>query len=397
MNSRHSAVIARIDLSAIKHNCAVIQGILSPGCGLGAVVKCNAYGHGVEVVLPALVSAGIQMLCVATINEAEQLRQLGWKERVLLLMPELGVYVGEQKKDIARWLIENEIGVTCVSKDDVHVLQSAAEALNKRAAIHLMLDSGMSRMGVYEDDLISVIDEARQLKGITIEGLYTHFADSGAEDGKFAGIQLARFNAFVGRLKGAGINIPVIHAANSGAVLRLPQSHFNMVRAGLALYGYYPDAGMENMPALKPSMEVVSFLTLVKKISAGSYVGYGCTYKAERDMCIGLVPVGYGDGYDRRLSNAGRMMIGGHVVPVIGRVSMDQTIIDLGPAISAGVEVRQGTEVVVISKDCNAVNSVESIAAQLGTIPYEIVTGLGDRILRQNRVSRLVMECGPMP
>lgn len=380
--TRHYPVIATIDLSAIRHNCSIIKSRLPDHCLFAAVVKCNAYGHGIHLVLPALRASGVDMLCVAAIHEAEQLRNEGWDKSILLLMPELNIYEGKQKSEVARLLVKLDIRVTAVSREDIRVLSEAAVSLNKKAMIHLMLDTGMSRMGLFEDDLTGLIEETRNVQCVEIEGLYTHFASSHADDKTYSIHQLTRFKTFLEKVRKSGLVVPLIHAANSGAVIDIPESFFNMVRPGIALYGYYPDKELHNKPDLKPAMKVVSFLTLIKKVPAGSYVGYGCTYRTEKDTMIGLVPIGYGDGYDRRLSNSGKMTLDGHEIPVIGRISMDQTIVDLTAAVNSGISVHGGTEIVVIDNNRNAVNSVESLAELIDTIPYEIITHLGDRVLR---------------
>lgn len=380
--SLHYPIIARIDTAAIRHNCGIIKNLLPAECRFGSVVKCNAYGHGIDIVLPVLQSEDVQMLCVATLKEACELRKLGWNGLLLLLMPELGIYEGEDKQDVARLIVEKDIRITCVSTADLDALEEASRSLNKPAYAHLMLDTGMSRMGLFEEELMELVADIGNRDNIIIEGLYTHFTASHAADKSSALGQIRRFRAFQDRLEDMGVNIPIIHTANTGAVLDLPGSCFSMVRPGIALYGYFSDDGLQNRPDLRPAMRLVSFLTLVKKIPAGSSVGYGGTYKAGRDMTIGLVPIGYGDGYDRRLSNSGTMTLGGHKVPVIGRISMDQTIVDLSEPIANGIDVRPGTEITVIDNKREAVNSVESIAKQIDTVPYEVVTHLGDRILR---------------
>jgi len=381
MSSERHYLTAEIDLSAIVHNCRVIRDI-SGGRQLCPAVKCNAYGHGIEVVLPALKSADVEMVCVASIQEAMQLKDLQWERPILLLCPEFSIYSGKQKSELAHWIVENQIRITATSKADIDALSAAAKSLDKPAIIHLMLDSGMGRMGLDEQRLSQLITEIRADNCIRIEGLYTHFAMADEADKSFTDYQLQRFKTFLKQLETTGLRIPIIHAANSAAAIDLPDSGFDMVRPGISVYGYHPGAQMHNKPDLKPAMKVVSFLTLVKNVSAGSCLGYGCTYKAVDDMIIGLVPIGYGDGYDRRLSNKGKMTIAGRPVSVVGRVSMDQTIVDLTELSQSGLNITAGQEVTVIDNVREAANSVESLAVGLQTIPYEIVTRLGPRIVR---------------
>jgi len=382
MHTKSHYLTAEIDSSAIIHNCGIFKELLSPHCELSAAVKCNAYGHGIEVVLPALKSSDVRTVCVSSLNEAHQVRQLGWERPVLLLGSEFSIYTGSEKRDYARWIVENQLRITPTTIDDIESLSSAAQALGKPAVIHLMYDSGMSRMGLGDDELLELTDRASNSSYITIEGLYTHFAAADEADKTFTRHQLNKFEAFLKLLGEKKVNIPIIHTANSAAALDVPESQFDMVRLGISVYGYYPSANIRNKPRLIPSMRVLSRLTLVKKIPAGSVIGYGCTYKAPKDMVIGLVPIGYGDGYDRRLSNKGQMTVKNRFVPVVGRVSMDQTIIDLTELAGSGAELHPGEKVTVISNIRDEPNSVESLAALLDTIPNEIVTRLGPRITR---------------
>ncbi|MFH1613487.1 MAG: alanine racemase [Planctomycetota bacterium] len=376
-------VTARIDLSAIIHNCKILREITGGRCRLCAAVKCNAYGHGTEVVLPAFKIAQVEMLCVATLCEASELRRLGWDGAILLLGSELSICRGQEKQEAAEWVVENELRITAVNFEEIQLLASAAMSVGKEAFIHLMLDTGMSRMGLDEKAVLGLVAEsAKNNRWVVFEGLYTHFATADESDKGFAEYQLKRFNDFVEKISLAGCRPSLIHSANSAAAIDMCESHFNMIRPGISVYGYHSSKTMRNKPELRPSMKVVSYLTLVKHISAGSYIGYGCTYKAPSDMVIALVPVGYGDGYDRRLSNKGVMNIEGWEVPVVGRVSMDQTIIDVTALVKSGLDVQAGQEVVVIDNNREAKNSVESLSAELETIPYEIVTRIGQRVKR---------------
>lgn len=378
-------LLARIDAGAIAHNCRLLRGLVPAGCRMCVAVKSNAYGHGVETVLPGLRAADVEMLCVATIDEARELVDLEWQGGILLLGSELSVYEGAVQGEIARWLVENKVRVTAASASDIRALAAAAKAVDQPAQIHLMLDSGMCRMGLARQELLPLVDLVLGEQGLELEGLYTHLATADGEDKSFARLQMERFASLVSELGERGVTVPVLHCANSGATIDLPESHFNMVRPGISVYGYHPGDWMHNRPDLRPAMQVLSFLTLVKRIPEGSLVGYGSTYRAERDMTIGVVPIGYGDGYDRRLSNTGAMDIEGCAVPVIGRVSMDLTLVDLSPLVAAGMAPAPGQQVTVISDVRERANSVESIARLLGTIPYEVVTRLGGRVKRVGR------------
>jgi len=237
-------------------------------------------------------------------------------------------------------------------------------------------------MGLAREDLLTLIARSWTEDGLLVEGLYTHLATADAGDKEFARRQLDAFTSFIAEIDGKGMKPPLLHCANSGAAIDIPESHFDMIRPGISVYGYHSSEQMQNKPDLRPSMKVIANLALVKSISKGSMVGYGCTYEAENDMTIGIVPVGYADGYDRRLSNTGMTCVEGRMVPVIGRVSMDQTIVDLTRLTTEGVTMAPGHEVIVIDNVREQPNSVESLACLLGTIPHEIVSRLTNRIKR---------------
>lgn len=372
--------IARIRLSAVRHNCLELRKRMPAHCKMCVAVKCDAYGHGVEVVLPVFKSVGIDMLAVATIDESKHVRSIGWTKPILILGSEFSIYKGKQKREIANWLLSNDVRIMLMNQHDLKSLTEAAETQNIPAKVHLKLDSGMSRMGLCEDELLALALHARKYENIIIEGLCTHLSSANEVDGSFSKYQITRFSNFSERLKKYGIKVPLLHVANSAGVVNL-KCQYDMVRPGIAVYGYNPGFTRKGI-CLHPCMQVVSFLILVKKVKAGDYVGYGCSHQASKEMTIGIVPIGYGDGYDRRLSNRGIMTLKGIQAPVVGRISMDQTIIDLSNIVNSGLKVNTGMEVTVIDDDSKAPNSIESLARQLGTIPYEIVTRLGPRIRR---------------
>ncbi len=375
-------LIARIDLSAIVHNCRIIRQRISPACRICVAIKSNAYGHGVEVVLPGLVQADIEMLCVATMGEADQLLTLNWRRPILLLGSEISIYQGKEKTERAQWIVENEIWTTVTNKRDVEALASAARQLKKQALIHYKLDTGMSRMGLGAEELFALMEDNQANPYLKVEGLYTHLATADEADKSFALAQLKQFVGFVERLHRQGMPVPVLHAANSAATIDLPQSHFDMVRPGISIYGYHSSVHMQNKPDLQPAMKIVSYITLIKRVRAKSYIGYGRTYQAAQDMLTAVVPIGYCDFYDRRLSNTAQVMIAGRLAPIVGRISMDQTIVDITQLEREGVNVSVGQEVVVVDNRRDRPNSIESLARQLGTIPNEILTKINHRVAR---------------
>ncbi|NOX59862.1 MAG: alanine racemase [Planctomycetes bacterium] len=374
-------LLAEIDQDAIVHNCNVLRSRVPSTSRFCVAVKANAYGHGFDIVLPALARAGVDMVAVATVTEAQQIRDLGWDQSILLLGTELSIYQGSLKRDVARWLVEHEIRVTVLSQDDLDAFSAAANSTGKAVRVHLKLDTGLSRMGVDEDTVMALIEQSDAMSGVTIEGLYTHFASADEVDCGFAKEQLARFLRFVERTRRAGRDVPTLHAANSAAICNMPESALDLVRPGIGIYGYQTGVSEDSRVDLKPAMRVVSHLMLIKNVPAGSDVGYGRRFTTKRDSVLGIVPIGYADGLDRRLSNAGWFSVAGKLAPVVGMISMDQTIIDLTDVIADG-NVQTGSRVIVIDNDPSAPNCVEQLARDLHTIPYEIVTSISPRVVR---------------
>jgi len=373
---------AYIDVAALEHNCRVLRSMIPPGCRLSVAAKANGYGHGIGLALPAFEAAGVSMLLTATIQEACELRLLGWARPILVLGSELSLYGPSERREIAEWLVRHDVRVTLTREEDIPALAAAARLAQQPARVHLKFDTGMSRMGVAEAAGLGLVARLAGDPLVQLEGVYTHFATADEYDKTFANEQLERFRRLLAELRTRRIAVPLIHAANSAALIDLPESHFDLVRPGIAVYGYQPSSEMHHQPDLRPAMKLVSRLTLVKRLPAGSAVGYGGTFRTERDTLTGIVPIGYADGYDRRFSNRAKMLIAGRAVPVIGRVSMDQTIVDLTDFERTGGEPQPGTEVVVIDNRRASPNSVEALAALLQTVPNEIVTRIGPRVQR---------------
>lgn len=374
------SVVAEIDLSAISHNCRMIRNLTNSA--ICAVVKSNAYGHGVETVLPALEKENVEMLAVATIEQSARLRELGWDKPILLLGSELSIYEDKAKDSAAMCLVENDIRITAMYPQDITVLGKAAEKSGKRAKVHIMLDTGMNRVGLDEKRLISLIEKITNTENVDIEGLYTHFAAADTKDKSFSYKQVEKFKSFVSLLDSKGQKPKILHLANSAGVLDLKDISFDMVRPGIAVYGYKPDTKMVSRCDLRMSLKLKTFLEVVKDIPEGSYVGYGCSYKARKDMTIGVAGIGYSDGYDRGLSNRGVMEISGIEVPVIGRVTMNQTILDITDLKDNGIKPCPGIEVVAIDNRRESGNNVEKTAEKLGTVPHEITARFAAHIKR---------------
>ncbi len=380
----HPFVTAEIRLDAIRGNLRTLRRQVSAATPLCAAVKADAYGHGIDVVLPALAAEGVESLAVAHLEEALQLRSLGWTRPILCLGAPL---CGSNEADCrlrAREAIAADIQCNVGSLDEARRLSDEAARMDRPARVEIKIDSGMGRMGTLPPNAAELLTEISACPHVIIEGVYTHFATADEPDPAFARQQLACFLELMRTLQARGAPVPRFHAANSAAIFRLPESHLDMVRPGLAVYGYWGGAPDDRPKELQPAMRLVSRLVAVRRLLAGHSVGYGRTFHTSRDSIIGVVPVGYADGYRRALGNNAVVTVEARrgqpriLTPVIGRVSMDQLSVDLTEVRDA----RVGDPVVLIDNDPAASNSVESLARQLGTIPYEIICALGQRIRR---------------
>jgi len=377
-------VTAEISAEAIRQNLSVLRRRIPRGTSPCPVVKADAYGHGLEQVLPVLISAGLEHLAVANLMEGIQLRRLGWSGSILCFAPMLAVSDERERRERAELAVAEQVTLTVMSGHEAQELAAVAARLQTHARIEIKVDTGMGRMGLSPESAERLVSEVTGYPGVVIEGVYTHFASADGADLTFTNRQLQRFVELKDRLTGRAIPTGQFHAANSAAIFRLPASHLDRVRPGLSLYGYWPGPDAERPSELQPCMRVVSRLTAVRRLPAGHDVGYGRTFTTSRDSIIGVVPIGYEDGYRRSLSNDAFMTLEQardrprYPVPVVGRVSMDQTTVDLTEA----GDVRVGDEITIIDSDPAAPHSVEALARQLNTIPYEITCLLGQRIQR---------------
>lgn len=374
---------AEINIKAILDNIYTLKALAS-GQKFCAVVKSNAYGHSIEIVAPA-VNDIVDMFAVANFNEAQKLLDVKIDKPILVLGSEFSLHNEQTQKELSDWIVQNKLRTTPMLVEDLEILAKSAEKFKSPALLHLDLDTGMSRMGYDEKGSTILLDYILANKYLQIEGIYTHPANADEKENSFSKHQHKRLGDFVEMVQQLNVQVPLVHGFNSASIAFLDNVGFNMVRPGISIYGYQPSVEGLPLPQLKPAMRIISYLSVVKSIKAGCYVGYGCSYQAKTEMTIGTVPIGYADGYDRRLSNKGQMIIEDIFVPVIGRVSMDQTVVDLSALINMGKEIHPGQEVVVIDDDMNSPNSIESIGRQIGSIPYEIVTKLGNRIKRVAR------------
>lgn len=353
-----------INLQAIRQNAEAIK--KHTGKQLIAVVKADAYGHGVVSVVETLYAVA-DMFAVATVEEGIELRQAGIRKPILILFSCFPVQVGQ----IAEFNLTPTIGNW-----------EFAKALNETAPeitpikVHVNVNTGMNRNGVHYTEVLQFLSRLGTLPRIEVEGIFTHLATADEVDKSFVSVQLKRFSSVLADYDGK-----IVHAANSAATLAAPESHFDAIRPGLSLYGIYPAA--EKPILLKPALTWKTRIGWTGSISEGEGVSYGLTFKAPQPTRVAMVQVGYGDGYPRALSNNGEVLIGGMRRPIIGRVCMDVSVVQLEPTDKVAI----GDEVVLIGKQGNAEITVDEVAQRAGTIAYEILTQIGSRVKRTFRPS----------
>jgi len=371
---------AEIDLEAIANNVRELRRLTHADARFMAVVKANAYGHGTEAVARSALENGADCLGVARIGEAIALRESGFEVPILIF--------GRTPPSLASQLAAHSLTATLFDLPSAKAYSESAQSRGETIRVHLKVDTGMGRLGILPDSrrptdwqfsAVQEVLEISQLPGLDIEGIYTHFASSDSKDKSYAQYQLDEFNAFLAELDRAGIKISVRHAANSAAIIELPEAHFDMVRAGISLYGLPPSSEVDlSNVRLIPAMTLKAQIVHVKSVDSGFKVSYGSTWEAANPTVIASVPVGYADGYRRELSNRGKMIVRGHKAPIAGRVCMDQTMLDVGHI--PGVQV--GDEVVIIGQQENTTISADDIAAELGTINNEVVSSIMARVPR---------------
>lgn len=363
---------AEIDLSNLEHNYRALRGMLPSGCRFVGVVKANAYGHGAVPVAKKLEKLGAEYLAVACLDEAAQLRQAGIKTPILMLGPTPSAFAQE--------LLELDVTQSVQDLRAARELSAAAEQAGKRLKVHIKVDTGMSRLGFLcdEENLDHSVDDivkASALPGIELEGIFTHFANADGDEA-YSMRQLTRFLDVTERLAERGVKFAIRHCAASAAVLNYPCAHLDMVRPGIALYGHYPDPSCVDLdgPGLLPVMTVKTRVAAVRELPAGTCISYGCTYTLDRDSRLAVLPIGYADGLDRRLSNRTEMLLHGQRVPVLGRICMDMCMVDVTDLPEAAV----GDVATVFGPEL----PLEEKADRLGTIQYELLCGISPRVPR---------------
>lgn len=376
-----------ISRQALLHNVQVMRRVLASGTKICAMVKADAYGHGAEIVADTLANfalddaeaPAVDMLAVATIDEAADLPLDCARDvlPILILRPVENVFVS-RNRDALEHAIRNGWALTVITASAAEDVARVAMSCGKRAVIHVMIDTGLVRCGAAIEALDGLLRKIDSLNALKLAGLATHFANADSPGDLFTDEQLERFLAATDEYVAAHPGRILRHAANSGAIFFAPDSHLDVVRPGISLYGIDPTGRANLNRALKPVMKWVAPLLVIRDVSRGTSVGYSQTWTAERDTRVGLVPIGYADGYARAGANRAVMMLNDLPHRVVGRVSMDYTMIDLGPVCPATV----GDEVTVLDSDPLSPASVYELARHAGTIPYEIFTRIGGRVRR---------------
>ena len=370
-NNKYYRVYAEINLDAIVKNVDNLMALTKENTGALAVVKADGYGHG-DVAVAKAVAQKVTGYAVATLDEAVNLRENGVKKPILVLG-----YVDPYEFDI---LVSHEITATVFDVETAQLLADAARVQKKQAHCHIKVDTGMRRIGLEPDENgIAIVKQITALKELSADGIFTHFAASDETDKTSAEHQFKLFTDFTGRLEKEGIHFTYRHCANSAAVIDMPQVDLDMVRLGIAMYGMYPsDEVKKEKVELFPALDLKSHITMVKEIPAGEKVSYGGTFTTTRTTKLATVSVGYGDGYPRALSSKGYVLVRGQKAPIVGRVCIDQMMVDV-----TDIEnVTRADIVTLIGKDGDAEITVEEIAALAGTFNYEFVCDLGKRIPR---------------
>ena len=334
------------------------------------IIKANAYGHGAVAVSRALAQAGVTLLGVATLAEGIQLREEGIGAGIIVMGP---LVQGEIPD-----LVAHRLTPVVYCEDFALGLVRLLRDKTVPYPVHVEVETGMGRLGVDQDRLLNFLESPAFKGPLRLEGLMSHFADADSDDPSYTDSQLAQFTSLLERIRRAGVTVRLAHVANTAGILRFPASHLNAVRPGIGLYGYHHSTGRETETPLRPVLSLLTQIVQVRTIRPGETVSYNRTFRASRPTRIGVLPIGYADGYNRLLSNRGAVLIGGKRAPVVGRICMDMTMVDLTEA----PEAHAGADVVMIGEQGAERITALDLARWQGTIPYEVLCGIGPRIRR---------------
>ena len=369
--SEYYRVCAQIDLSAVRKNIEAIRAAVRPESKLMVVLKADGYGHG-AVPIAKRIDDIADAYGMAIVEEAAELREAGITKPILVL--------GYTASHLYDKLIQYDITQTIFQYETAYELNEAAKKAGKTVKIHIKLDTGMSRIGfATTEESVEEIVKISKLSNLCMEGVFTHFAKADEIDKEATRLQYQRFAGMVEKLKQRGVSFTTCHVSNTAAIIDLPEYNLDMVRCGIGTYGMYPSVDVQkNRVLLTPAMELKTHISYVKELPKGVGISYNGTYVTERPMRVATIPVGYGDGYPRLLSSKGRVLIHGKSAPILGRVCMDQFMVD----VSGIPEAKQNDDVTLMGRDGYECIPTEEISGYAGTINYEIVCEVGKRIPR---------------
>lgn len=375
-------VWAEINLDNLAHNIREVRRVTKEGVMVTAVIKADGYGHGAVEIAKVLLENGADRFAVATLSEAIQLRKNYSETEILIL--------GYTPSDSFEEVLDNDITQTLYSLKQAMELNEEAIKKDKMQKIHIKLDTGMSRLGMKIcDETLLDIEKITKLSNLDVEGIFTHFAVADEVDKEFTYRQVEKFNYIIEELENKEINIPIKHVSNSASIIDLPDLNYNMVRAGIMLYGLYPSGDVDKSAVdLREVMSLRARLSHVKDVEAGTGVSYGLKYKTDKTETIGTMPLGYADGFTRLYSFAANGIINGEKRPIVGRICMDQCMINL-----TGIDAREGDEVILFGEKEGISISIDEVASYIDTINYEVVCMINKRVPRvytsQGRVVKI--------
>ena len=361
--------LVEVNLTRLAENFKAIREHVRPAKVM-PILKANAYGHGLVEVAKLMQSLGADYIGVAMLEEGILLRETGITTPILIL----GGILGNQ----VPYFIEHDLTICASSIEKLWQVDEVAEQLGTKAKVHLLIDTGMERIGVHDYNAEGLLETSVRCKHIDVEGIFSHFANADAADLGHAHLQLERFEEVLSFYEKHDLPVPRLrHMANSGGILQLPEAHYDLVRPGLMLYGVYPSPEVERTVTVKPALSWKSRVVYFKVIKPGRPVGYGSTWQSEEMVRAVTVPVGYGDGYFRSMSGQAHVIIRGTSYPVVGRISMDQIVVNIG-----WDSAYNDDEVVLIGEMDGETITAEDLAVWAGTIPYEVLTNINTRVPR---------------
>lgn len=369
-SEENSLLFITVDLDAIVANTSRLKASLRDGVKLLAIVKSDAYGHGILEASRAVLSGGADYLGVVNVKEGLMLREGGISAPTVVL----GAILPAE----APLVVSKNLDVTVFNRKTVEALANACQEQNSNVGVFIKVDTGMGRLGVFPDDAIKFAEYVGSISSINIKGLITHFPIADQEDKTFTHKQINIMNSLIGSLREKGFELPLNNCANSAAIIDMPEAQFDMVRAGIAMYGYYPSRYVSRSIELKPALTLRARVMSVKRVKAGTPISYGCRYRPERDTIIGVVPIGYRHGYHRMLSGKTYAIYKGKRVPQVGTICMDMCMYDFGP----DSDISDYEWITLLGEEGSEAVWADELAGYAETIMYEILTSLSGRIDR---------------